>query len=125
MLARCVRTALHQLSTASLGLVLGLAYEPLPPCTALVVPPEAGIQVSGVSAPEEVRGVEPQYALVDVLDFVQPGAQSGGERGEVDEGEEKIARSKVEGRPGLVESQLDVVKGEGSQCLLTSKACWG
>lgn len=125
MLARCVSTVLHQLRTASLGLVLGLAYKALPPCATLVVPPEAAVQVSGVRAPEEVRDVEPKDALVDVLDFVQPGAQSGGERGEVDEGEEKIARSKVEGRPGLVESQLDVVKGEGSQCLLTSKACWG
>ncbi len=93
--------------------VLGLLLQLAKLGRAVVLPPDAGVQVSGVSQPTHVRDSQQTRSLVDFLHGSSPVTYGTGESTDVDQSQPNVAGTKEEGRPESVEAELDPVEREG------------
>ena len=89
--------------------------------TAIVLPPDAGIEVGSVSHPTDVRNGQQTSGLINFLHGGSPVAYSTGKSTDVDKSESDVACTEEKGRPQSVETELNPVEREGLFGGVTSK----
>lgn len=101
--------------------VLGLLLELAELGRAVVLPPDAGVEVSGVSQPADVRDGKETGSLIDVLDSSSPVTDGTSQSTNVDQSQTDVSGTEEEGRPESVQTELNPVEGEGLLGGVTAK----